>query len=86
MSTVCVPLEEESGTLGEIFALIYRLLTSITLAGVSSGKGSVLEASTMRTANPNCKFGSCLFLPVFGVGMAELQTSFMEDGRLLAGL
>jgi hypothetical protein len=54
---------------------------SITLADVSSGTRSILEASTTKAANSNRKSGSYLFL-----ALVELQSSFMEGGRLFAGL
>lgn len=83
VSTVCVPLEEGSGLLDEIFALIYRLFHVYHVGRCEFRNGERLGSVDHENGKFELQIG---ILCLFGVGAVELQGSFMgEEGCLFAG-
>jgi hypothetical protein len=69
VSTVCVPLEERSGPIDEIFALIYRLLHVYHVGRCEFGN----EEHLGSVDDEDCKFELQIrILHLFGVGTVEL--------------
>ena len=83
VSTVCVPLEEGSGLLDEIFALIHSLFHVHHVGWREFGNGERLGS----VDHEDSKFELQIrILRLFGVGAVKLQCSLMgEEGCLFAG-
>lgn len=82
VSTICVPLEEGSGLLDEIFALIYRLFHVYHIGWREFRNGERLGSVDHEDGKFELQIR---ILRLFGIGTVELQGSFVgEESRLLA--
>jgi hypothetical protein len=83
VSTICVPLEEGSGLLDEIFTLFYRLFHLYHVGRREFGNGERLGSVDHEDGKFELQIR---ILRLFGIGAVKLQCSFMgEEGCLFSG-